>query len=57
MSLPLMPLFASLEQAGPLGQSVDAAVEWLLDHGQGFFAVVQQGIQVCRRARCRNAGV
>ena len=45
MSPAFWPLFASLEQAGPVGQSVDGAVEWLLNHGQGFFAVVQQGIQ------------
>jgi len=45
MSGAFAPLIASLEQAGPVGQSVDAAVEWLLNHGQGLFGVVQQGIQ------------
>jgi len=36
---------ASLEQAGPLGLGVDAAVEWLLNNGQGLFDVVQVAIE------------
>jgi glycine betaine/proline transport system permease protein len=36
---------ASLEQAGPLGLGVDAAVEWLLNNGQGLFEVVQVAIE------------
>jgi len=40
----LLPL-ASLEQAGPLGLGVDAAVEWLLNNGQGLFDVVQVAIE------------
>ena len=36
---------ASLEQAGPLGRGVDAAVEWLLNNGQGLFDVVQVAIE------------
>ena len=36
---------ASLEQAGPLGLGVDAAVEWLLNNGQDLFDVVQVAIE------------
>lgn len=36
---------ASLEQTGPLGLGVDAAVEWLLNNGQGLFDVVQVAIE------------
>ena len=36
---------ASLEQAGPLGLGVDAAVGWLLNNGQGLFDVVQVAIE------------
>ena len=50
MSGSFSPLIASLEQAGPVGQSADAAVEWLLNHGQGLFGVVQQGIQALASA-------
>ncbi|NDD44629.1 MAG: ABC transporter permease subunit [Synechococcaceae bacterium WB9_4xC_028] len=40
-----MLTLASLEQAGPLGLGVDAAVEWLLNNGQGLFDVVQVAIE------------
>ena len=36
---------ASLEQTGPLGLGVDAAVEWLLNNGQDLFDVVQVAIE------------
>ena len=36
----LIPL-AVVNQAGPLGLAVDAVVEWLLVHGQGFFSLIQ----------------
>jgi len=41
----MMLTLASLKQAGPLGLSVDASVEWLLNNGQGLFNVVQVALE------------
>lgn len=36
---------AVVNQAGPLGLAVDAVVEWLLMHGQGFFGLIQRLVE------------
>jgi glycine betaine/proline transport system permease protein len=40
----LIPI-AVVNQAGPLGLAVDAVVEWLLVHGQGFFSLIQMVVE------------
>lgn len=40
----LIPM-AVVNQAGPLGLAVDAIVEWLLVHGQGFFGLIQMVVE------------
>ena len=40
----LIPI-AVVNQAGPLGLAVDAVVEWLLMHGQGFFSLIQMVVE------------